>query len=67
MSIIPLIGRFIADSPGIQAFLEGVIIFRLLSEYAIDQVLTTANVHQVNVYSGFLGIYRVFSYCWDPR
>jgi len=52
LCIIPLIGRFIASSPGIQAFLEGVIIFRLLSGYAIDQILTKANV-QGSVYPGF--------------
>jgi len=52
LSIVPIIGRFIADSPGIQAFLEGVIIFRLLSGYTIEQMLTEAHV-QSNVFPGF--------------
>jgi len=52
LSIIPFIGEFIASSPGIQTFLEGVIIFRLLSGYAIEQMLTEANV-QGSVYPGF--------------
>jgi hypothetical protein len=52
MSIIPLIGGFISNSPGIQAFLEGVIIFRLLSGNVIDHILTEANV-QGSVYPGF--------------
>ena len=52
LSIIPLIGGFIAHSPGIQAFLEGMIILRLLSGYAIDKILTEANV-QGSVYPGF--------------
>lgn len=49
---IPLIGGFIRSSPGIQVFLEGVVIFRLLSEYAIGLILTEANVYG-NVYPGF--------------
>ena len=52
LSFIPLIGGFVANSPGIQAFLAGVIIFRLLSGYVIDQILTEANV-QGSVYPGF--------------
>ena len=52
LCIIPFIGGLIAHSPGIQTFLEGIIIFRLLSGYAIDTILTTANV-QGNVYPGF--------------
>jgi len=51
-SFIPLFGAFIAKSPGIQSFLIGVIIFRLLSDYAIDQVINEANM-QGNVYPGF--------------
>jgi len=50
--IIPIVGSFIARSPGIQVFLEGIIIFRLLSGYAIEQILIEANV-QGNVYPGF--------------
>lgn len=47
-----LLGGFISISPGTQAFLEGVIIFRLLSQYSIDRILTEANVHG-SVYPGF--------------
>ncbi len=50
---IPLIGGFIRSSPGIQVFLEGVIIFRFLSGYVIDLMLTEANVYG-NVYPGLL-------------
>jgi hypothetical protein len=52
LCFIPLIGGFISSSPGIQVFLEGVIIFRLLSGYAIGLILTEANVYG-NVYPGF--------------
>ena len=52
LTVIPVIGGFIADSPGIQAFMEGVIIFRFLSVDAIDQIMTEANV-QGSVYPGF--------------
>lgn len=52
LTFIPLIGGFIANSPGIQAFLEGVIILRVLSGYAIDQILTEAHVQGI-VYPGF--------------
>lgn len=52
LSIMPIIGAFIADSPGIQAFLEGAIIFRLLSGYATEEILRVVNV-QISVYPGF--------------
>ena len=52
LSIFPLVGAFIAYSPGIQAFLAGVIIFRLLSGYAIEEILAAANVRG-SVYPGF--------------
>lgn len=52
LSIIPLIGRFIANSPGMRAFLEGAIIFRLLTDGPTDQILTEANV-QSSVYPDF--------------
>lgn len=52
LAFIPLIGQLIADSPGIHAFLEGVIILRVLSGYAIDQILTEADVQGI-VYPGF--------------
>ena len=47
----PLIGGFIRSSPGIQVFLEGVIIFRLLSGYTIGLILTEANVYGNEVVS----------------
>lgn len=49
---IPIIRDFIVKSPGIKAFLEGVIIFRILSGGVIDQILSEANI-QANVYPGF--------------
>jgi hypothetical protein len=52
LCFIPLIGGPIANSPGIQAFMEGVIIFRLISGDMIDYVLNKANV-QGSVYPGF--------------
>jgi hypothetical protein len=52
LSFIPVIGAFIAHSPGIQAFLEGLIIFRFLSGYAIEQILAEAGI-QGSVYPGF--------------
>ena len=35
---------FISHSPGIQAFLEGVIIFRLMTKYGIEQLMANTNV-----------------------
>jgi hypothetical protein len=50
--LVPFVGGFIAASPGIQAFLEGVIIFTALSASAIEQIMSDAKV-QGNVYPGF--------------
>lgn len=44
ISFIPLIGSFIANSPGIQGFIEGVIIFRLLSVSLIYKIMTQAEL-----------------------
>ncbi len=52
LSFIPLLGKYVAYSPGIQIFLIGAIIFRFISKYSIDQILTEANV-QGSVYPGF--------------
>lgn len=52
LCLIPFVGGLIAHSPGIQAFLVGIITFRLLSTYAIDRVLTEVNF-QGTVYPGF--------------
>ena len=52
LSVMPFIGSLIAESPGIQAFLEGLIIFRILSGHTVSQMLTEANV-QGNIYPGF--------------
>ena len=52
LTFIPLIGRFVANSPDIQVFLVGVISFRLLAGYPIKQILSKANIHG-NVYPGF--------------
>ena len=51
LTFIPLIGGLVANSPGMQAFLEGAIIFRLFSGHTIDEILTEANL-QGPVYPG---------------
>lgn len=43
LCIVPLVGSLIASSPGVQGFLEGVIIFRLLSGEFIDTLLKRVN------------------------
>lgn len=52
LGIVPIIGSIIASSPGIQTFLHGVIIFRLLSEVTVNQLLSEAGV-QADIYPGF--------------
>jgi len=52
LSIVPIIGAFIANSPGIQAFLEGIIILRLLLAPVIEEILNVVNA-QVSIYPGF--------------
>lgn len=53
LCFVPLVGSFIAQSPGIQAFMEGAIIFRVLSGYTINEVLSQANVTG-DIYPGLL-------------
>lgn len=44
LGFVPLFGKLLRDSAGIEAFLEGAIIFRLLAMQNIDKILTEANV-----------------------
>jgi hypothetical protein len=53
LCFIPLIGHFISESPGVQAFLEGVIIFRLISSSTVEEVLSITHISG-NIYPGFL-------------
>ncbi|MFI5364966.1 MAG: hypothetical protein ACHQ4J_05020 [Candidatus Binatia bacterium] len=50
LGFVPLLGGFV-DSPGIQAFLEGVIIFTALSGSVVEQIISDSHV-QGNVYPG---------------
>lgn len=52
LSLVPLIGRLVADSMGIQVFLEAAIIFRIFSAYDVHQILAEADVTG-SVYPGF--------------
>ena len=52
ISFIPIIGQFISVLPGFQIFLQGIIIFRFLSNQAINNILKEANVYG-NLYPGF--------------
>jgi hypothetical protein len=53
LGLIPVVGPFVTSSAGVQAFLEGLIIFRLLSEEVIDTLLKR-NGSGAQVYPDFL-------------
>jgi len=53
LCFIPIAGQLLAQSPGIQGFLEGVIIFRILSNQIIAETLSQNGISSVSVYPGF--------------
>lgn len=53
LSIIPFIGAFIGHSPSIQAFLEGIIIFRGLTDPIIYDFLEKSGFSNITVYPNF--------------
>lgn len=55
LSFVPLISNFVDCIPGVEVFLEGFIIFRLLCRLSLDQVLAKANI-QGSVYPGFWSV-----------
>jgi hypothetical protein len=52
ISFIPIIGRVLDQIPGFEEFVEGIIVFRILSDSVIKGVLSKARV-TVDVYPGF--------------
>jgi hypothetical protein len=52
LGFIPFIGGAIAESPGIQSFLEGIIIYNYYSKGVIDEIVLKKNI-VASVYPGF--------------
>jgi len=52
LSFIPLIGGFIANTPGLGEFIEGVIIFRIFSANFIESFLKKTEI-STDIYPGF--------------
>jgi len=53
VGFIPIIGRLISDTPGVDTFIQGVVIFRVFSAWFIERLLQRANLHISNLYPGF--------------
>jgi len=53
IAFLPIIGRLITDTPGLDAFIQGIIIFRLFSGAFIEYLLKEANLNVPNLYPGF--------------
>lgn len=51
--LLPIVGRIVADTPGLDAFIQGIIIFRIFSAAFIQRVLEQANLQVANLYPGF--------------
>lgn len=53
VSFIPIIGRLISGTPGVDTFIQGVVIFRAFSAGVIERFLERADIHVANLYPGF--------------
>jgi len=52
LSILPIIGKLISSTPGVDDFIQGIIIFRFFSAAFIETQLNQANL-PVDIYPGF--------------
>lgn len=65
---IPLVGGIVANTPGVDAFIQGIIIFRLFSGAFIERFLEQANLQVASLYPsvwaclGYFGMAMVFVY-----
>lgn len=68
IGIIPVVGRMITDQPGVQSFIIGAVVFRVLAGPAVQDVLGRAGRATAAVYPsvwlslGYIGIAVVFVY-----
>jgi hypothetical protein len=53
VAFLPIVGRMITDIPGLDAFIKGLVIFRVFSAGFIESLLERANLHVANLYPGF--------------
>lgn len=53
ITFIPVIGGFIHSTPGVDTFIQGMIIFRIFSAWVIESHLERAEIHVANLYPGF--------------
>ena len=53
IGFIPIVGRFLTDTPGVLAFIQGIIIFRLFSKSFIEVLLKKAGLSIPNLYPSF--------------
>ena len=53
VGFIPIVGRPIMNLPGVETFIQGVVIFRIFSAGFIELLLERANLHIANLYPGF--------------
>jgi hypothetical protein len=52
-SFIPIVGRIISHTPGVDTFIQGLVIFRVFSGGFIECLLERADIHVANLYPGF--------------
>jgi hypothetical protein len=53
LSFLPIVGGLISNTPGVDTFIQGVVIFRFFSAGFIERILDRANIHVANLYPGF--------------
>jgi len=52
LTLIPIVGKFILDIPGTAIFVQGAIVFKILANQVLDEVLNTLNSN-ANLFPGF--------------
>ena len=53
LSFLPIVGGLISKTPGVDTFIQGVVIFRVFSAGFIERILERADIHVANLYPGF--------------
>jgi hypothetical protein len=53
VAFIPIVGKLISNAPGVDTFIQGVVIFRVFSAGIIEPHLQRANLHVASLYPGF--------------
>jgi hypothetical protein len=53
LSFLPVVGGLISNTPGVDTFIQGVVIFRFFSAGFIERLLERADIHVANLYPGF--------------